>query len=152
MVTFIVSHLPWFWVAVLIVCLVIEAGTGALTTIWAAIAAFPLIFIAMLPVPFKWQLLIFAALTLALAVITRPFAVKKLKVGEHDSTNVNAMEGQEVLLTKRISRFEKGEAKARNGVIWTATADSGDEIPEQTVCIVRRVEGNNLVVAPKDAE
>ncbi|MCQ2982614.1 MAG: NfeD family protein [Treponemataceae bacterium] len=151
MMSFIVSHLPWFWVGVLVLCLVIEAATMALTTVWAAIAALPLIFLSMLPVPFKWQLLIFAVLTLALAVITRPFAVKKLKVGEHDSTNVNALEGQEVLLITGISRFEKGEAKAKNGVVWTATSGTGNDIPEKTVCIVLRVEGNNLVVAPKDA-
>ncbi len=122
----------------------------ALTTIWAAVAALPLIFIAMLPVSFKWQLLLFFVLTLALALFTRPFAVKKLKVGTHDSTNVNALVGQKVLLTKGISTFEKGEVKAKNGVIWSAVSETAAVIPENTVCIVKRVEGNNLVVEPEN--
>lgn len=152
MTEILLNNLPWFWVAVLILSIIIEAATMALTTIWAAIAAVPLIFVSMLPVPFKWQLLLFAVLALALALITRPFAVKKLRVGEHDSTNVNALEGQKVLLSKAVSAFEKGEVKARNGVIWTAVSASGDDIPENTVCTVVRVEGNNLIVAPEDTK
>ncbi|MCQ2589826.1 MAG: NfeD family protein [Treponema sp.] len=138
--------LPWLWLGVLVICCVIEALTLGLTTIWGAIAAFPLIFIARTSLPLKWQLLIFAVLVLVLVLFTRPFVVKKLKIGK-DKTNVNTMVGEEVLITKTITKFEKGEAKAKNGVIWSVTTADGNEVKEGSVAKVISVDGNTLTVA-----
>ena len=148
MTNFILPLLPWIWLTLLVIFVVIEAFTMSLTTIWPAIASLPLIFIAKTGLPFKWQLLIFVLLTLVLVIFTRPFAVKKLKIGK-DKTNVNDMEGQEVLVTKAILQFQKGEAKSKNGVIWTVTSADGTEIPENTICIVTKVQGNTLEIKPK---
>ena len=146
----ILSHLPWFWVAVMVVTLVFEAITFSLTTVWAAISALLMIFLCRTGLPFRWQLLIFFFITILLMVFTRPFAVKKLKLGRV-TTNVNSMEGQEVLVIKKITKFEKGEVKASNGVVWTAMgADGTGEIPKGTVCLVERVEGNTLIVKVGD--
>ncbi|MCQ2592569.1 MAG: NfeD family protein [Treponema sp.] len=145
MIDFITSNLPWFWLGVLIVCILIEAPTMALTTVWGAIAALPMIFIAKTGMPFKWQLLLFAAITVALIVFTRPFAVNKLKLGKN-KTNVNTMVGEEVQITKAITKFERGEAKAKNGVIWTATSENGMEIPVGAICKITAVEGNTLIL------
>ena len=149
MADFIISNLPWFWLAVLIVCIIIEAFTLALTTVWGGIAAIPMIFIAKTGLPFKWQLLIFVVITFALIVFTRPFAVKKLGLGKN-KTNVDTMIGEEVQVTKAVTKFQKGEAKARNGVIWTSTAENGEDIPKGTVCIIAAVEGNTLILRKKD--
>lgn len=138
--------LPWLWLGVLVICCVIEALTMGLTTIWGAIAAFPLIFIARTGLPLKWQLLIFAVLVLVLVLFTRPFVVKKLKIGKN-KTNVNTMVGEEVLITKTITKFEKGEAKAKNGVIWSVTTADGNEVKEGSVAKVISVDGNTLTVA-----
>lgn len=139
----------WFWFAILVVCIIIEAFTLSLTTIWSAIAAIPLIFIAKTNLDFKWQLLIFALLTVALIVFTRPFAIKKLKIGK-SKTNINTMIGQEVLVTKGISKFQKGEVKASNAVIWSAKSENDEDIPKNTVCIVSAVEGNTLIIKQKN--
>lgn len=146
------NNLMWFWLGVMLLCVVIEAVTFALTTVWGAISAFVMIFVSRTNMPLKWQLILFLVLTIVLVLTTRPFAVKKLKLGK-DKTNVNSMEGQEVLVTKRISRFEKGEVKAKNGVIWSAkNADEQDEadILEGSVCKIVKVDGNTLSVKIKD--
>lgn len=146
------NNLMWFWLGVMLLCVVIEAVTFALTTVWGAIAAFVMIFVSRTNMPLKWQLILFLVLTIVLVLTTRPFAVKKLKLGK-DKTNVNSMEGQEVLVTKRISRFEKGEVKAKNGVIWSAkNADEQDDadILEGSVCKIVKVDGNTLSVKIKD--
>lgn len=146
------NNLMWFWLGVMLLCVVIEAVTFALTTVWGAIAAFVMIFVSRTNMPLKWQLILFLVLTIVLVLTTRPFAVKKLKLGK-DKTNVNSMEGQEVLVTKRISWFEKGEVKAKNGVIWSAkNADEQDEadILEGSVCKIVKVDGNTLSVKIKD--
>lgn len=146
------NNLMWFWLGVMLLCVVIEAATFALTTVWGAISAFVMIFVSRTNMPLKWQLILFLVLTIVLVLTTRPFAVKKLKLGK-DKTNVNSMEGQEVLVTKRISRFEKGEVKAKNGVIWSAkNADEQDDadISEGSVCKIVKVDGNTLSVKIKD--
>lgn len=149
---FLMNNLMWFWLGVMLLCVVIEAATFALTTVWGAVSAFVMIFVSRTNMPLKWQLILFLVLTIVLVLTTRPFAVKKLKLGK-DKTNVNSMEGQEVLVTKRISRFEKGEVKAKNGVIWSAkNADEQDEsdILEGSVCKIVKVDGNTLSVKIKD--
>ena len=82
-------------------------------------------------------------------VFTRPFAVKKLGLGKN-KTNVDTIIGEEVQVTKAVTKFQKGEAKARNGVIWTSTAENGEDIPKGTVCIIAGVEGNTLILRKKD--
>ena len=150
MIQFIQNNLMWFWLSVMVVCVLIEALTLALTSVWAAIAALIMIFVSQTGLPFKWQLLLFLVLTIALIVTTRPFAVKKLKLGKN-KTNVNSLVGQEVLVVKKISPFQKGEVKAKNGVIWTAQnsdPQSSSEIPEGTVCTIEKIDGNTLSVKP----
>ncbi len=142
------NNLMWFWLLVMILCVVIEAVTFSLVTVWGAISALLMVFIGRTLLPFKWQIIIFFALTIALVLTTRPFAVKKLRLGSH-KTNVNSMEGQEVLVTKKITKFDKGEVKATNGVIWTAKSADESEIEAETVCIVSSIDGNTLSVRRK---
>ncbi len=148
MYMFFLNNLMWFWLAVMVVCIVIEAVTFALTTVWGAIAALVMIFVSRTNMPLRWQLVLFLVMTIVLVLTTRPFAVKKLKLGK-DKTNVNSMEGQEVLVIRKITKFEKGEVKAKNGVIWSAkNVDEQDEseISEGSVCIIEKVDGNTLSV------
>lgn len=143
------AAMPWIWVAVIIVCSIIEASTLSLTTIWAAIAAVPLVFLSRSVLSLKWQLLIFASLTLVLLISTRPLALKYLKKKKDGETRLNSLEGQEVTVTKNISPSSKGEVKAQNGVTWNAKSSDESEIPAGSVCIVTRVEGNTLTVELK---
>ncbi len=148
---FFMNNLMWFWLAVMVVCIVVEAATFALTTVWGAISALVMIFVSKTNMSLKWQLVLFLVMTIVLVLTTRPFAVKKLKLGK-DKMNVNSMEGQEVLVIKKISKFEKGEVKAKNGVIWSAkNADEQDdsEISEGSVCVISNVDGNTLSVKRK---
>lgn len=148
MTEFFIMFGSWFWLGILIVSCVIEAFTMGFTTIWSAIASIPLIFIARTSLSFKWQILIFVVLTVILVVFTRPFAVKKLKIGR-SRTNVDSIVGEEVLIVKAIEKFQKGEAKANNGVIWTAKSVDGAQIPKDSVCEIVSVEGNTLCVKEK---
>ena len=145
MLEFLNTYDIWIWLCLMVVFILIETFTFALTTIWAAIAALPLIFIALSPLPFYWQVLIFVVLTLVLVLGTRPFAVKKLKIGKY-KTNIESFEGHEFIVQEKIEKFKKGKVKAENGVTWNAKASDGSEILEKEVCKVISVEGNTLVV------
>lgn len=145
MIEFILKNLSWFWLFLLIACVVIESFTMMLTTIWGAIAALPMIFIAKTSLPFKWQLLIFIVITVLLIIFTRPFAVKKMKIGKN-KTNINALVNQDILITKEVSEFTKGEGKTQNGVTWTVKSENNTAIPAGTKCKISSVEGNTLIV------
>ncbi|NLC93123.1 MAG: NfeD family protein [Treponema sp.] len=145
MIKFILENTSWFWLTILIICVIIEAFSFMLTTIWAAIAALPMIFIAKTNLPFKWQLLIFVILTVLLLIFTRPFAIKKLKIGKN-KTNIDALINQDVLVTKEVTEFEKGEGKTQNGVIWTVKSKDNASIKEGTKCKIVAVEGNTLII------
>lgn len=145
MIDFLINYDSWIWLGILIICLIIEALTMSLTTIWGAISALPMIFIAKTPLPFQWQLLIFVILTVVLIIFTRPFAEKKLK-SKDSKTNLDVMIGEEVIVTKKISNFEKGEVKAKNGVIWSATTNNSSSVEENTVCKILDIKGNTLII------
>ena len=149
MYEFFINHLYWFWLIVMVICIAIEAGTLSLTTVWAAISAFIMIFLSLTHLPLKWQIVLFFLMTIAMIIFTRPFVMNKLHLGKN-KTNVNTLEGQEVLVTKTVSKFQKGEAKAKNGVIWTVTSDEDGDIPENTICVVTHVDGNTLKIKPKN--
>jgi membrane protein implicated in regulation of membrane protease activity len=53
-----------------------------------------------------------------------------------------------VLITKKITKYEKGEGKTR-GQLWTAVSENGEEIQENTECQIVRIEGVKLVVKQK---
>ena len=51
---------------------------------------------------------------------------------------------------EKRNRFEKGEAKAKNGVIWTAISKDNIILKKGTVCSVVSIEGNTICVEEKN--
>lgn len=144
MINFLPEAMPWIWVALLIICGIIEASTLSLTTIWAAIAAIPMIFISKTSLSLAWQLLIFVSLTLILLLATRPLAVKMIY--SKKTKDVNSLVGEEVTVIKTITGHEKGQVKTSNGVTWNAKSSDGTEIAENSICKITDVQGNTLTV------
>lgn len=146
---FSVSSMPYVWLAVMVLCIIIEACTVALTSVWGAISAFVLVFVSRTGMPIHYQILLFLVLAIVLMVCTRPFAVKKLHVGKEE-TNAGALIGSEVLVVRAVEPFQKGEAKGRGGVVWSATSVNGQSIAHGVVCTVVDIKGNTLVITPKE--
>ncbi len=146
---FLQNFFMWFWVAVLVVLLIIEGCTFSLTTIWGALSAFVLIFVARTGLAFRWQLLLFFLITVLLLLFTRPFAIKKLKLGR-EKMNADSILGHEVLVQESILQFKTGSVKSKNGVIWSARSEDGNEILEGAVCVVTGIEGNTLLLKRKE--
>jgi len=145
---------PWFWLALTVVFSLIElACSFNLVTIWFAISAFVVVFVSGLTdtlwplISFRINVGIFLALSVLLLVFTRPVAIKKLKMGKV-KTNVDALAGKDALVIKAIEKFNRGEIKI-GGQIWTAISEDGGEIPENTECVIVRIEGVKAVVRKK---
>lgn len=133
------DFLPWFWVAVTILCIVIETFTLSLTTIWFAISAFVMVFLAFTPLPFAAQLSIFVVLSLILLIFTRPLLKKKLNQ-KKITTNYERTIGQIAVVTRKITALEKGTVKL-NGMEWTATVKDDIVLEEGTKCIIEEITG-----------
>ena len=144
---FILQNLPWFWLAMAIIFTLIEVFTAGLTTIWFAIGSIPMIFLSFLPIPFLYQVLIMLVISIVLLIFTRPFFVKKLNANK-EKTNVDALLGKIALVTKKITKFEKGEVKI-DGKIWTAKSVSEEDLEEGTECLLQSIEGVTAIVSKK---
>ena len=133
------DNLPWFWVAVTIICVVIESLTLALTTIRFGISAFVMVFLAFTPLPFPAQLFIFVALAMVLLIFTRP--VVKQKINQKKiATNYERIIGQIAVVTKKITALDKGSVKI-NGMEWTAAVKEDITLEEGSKCIVEEIAG-----------
>ena len=133
------NNLPWVWVAVTIICVVIESLTLSLTTIWFGISAFVMVFLAFTPLPFPAQLLIFVALAMVLLIFTKPVVKKKLSQ-KKIATNYERVIGQIAVVTKRITALEKGSVKI-NGMEWTAAVKDNISLEEGSKCMVEEIAG-----------
>jgi len=133
------NNLPWVWVGVTIICIVIESLTLALTTIWFGISAFVMVFLAFTPMPFPAQLFIFVALALILLIFTRPIVKKKLNQ-KKIATNYDSIIGQIAVVTKKITAIEKGSVKI-NGMEWTAAVKEDIVLEEGSKCIIEEIAG-----------
>ncbi|MBQ4235342.1 MAG: NfeD family protein [Treponema sp.] len=133
------NNLPWGWVAVTIICVVIESLTLSLTTIWFGISAFVMVFLAFTPLPFPAQLLIFVALAMVLLIFTKPIVKKKLSQ-KKIATNYERVIGQIAVVTKRITALEKGSVKI-NGMEWTAAVKEDTTLEEGSKCMVEEIAG-----------
>ena len=145
MIEFIMSNLFWFWLAVFVIMVIIEAMTIALVSIWCGISALIMIFLSRTEMPFKWQLLIFLLISVVLMLFTRPFFVKKLKLGKNNM-NTESIEGTKMKVIEPISQFQKGTVRAQNGVVWNAESTDEEPLASGDICIVKSVKGNTLVV------
>ena len=133
------DNLPWVWVAVTIICVVIESLTLSLTTIWFGISSFVLVFLAFTPIPFGAQLFIFVALSLVLLIFTRPVVKKKLNK-KQIATNYERIIGQIAVVTKKITAFDKGSVKI-NGMEWTAAVKEDITLEKGSKCIIEEIAG-----------
>lgn len=133
------DNLPWFWVAVTIICVVIESLTLALTTIWFGISAFLMVFLAFTPLPFPAQLFIFVAVALVLLIFTRPVVKQKLSQ-KKIVTNYERIIGQIAVVTKKITALDKGYVKI-NGMEWIAAVRQDIVLEEGSKCIIEEIAG-----------
>lgn len=141
-------HLAVIWLIAAIVLLVVEALTAGLATIWFAAGAFVALVFALFDTPLWLQVLVFFASSIVLLVSTRKIFVEKLKTGV-EKTNVDALIGQEGLVTMDIAPFAPGQVKVK-GQIWTAVgSQSGEAIAEGTLVRISAIEGVKLVVVPQ---
>ncbi len=133
------------WLILIVIFLVVEIATTALTTVWFAIGAALAFLASLVNAPYYLQIIIFVVSSIALLIGFFPFVKKKLGAKSYD-TNVDSLVGKEAVITADIKFNVIGQASV-GGVIWSATGTSPEvEIPAGEVVKIERISGNKLIV------
>ena len=135
-----------YWLAGILVLLVIEALTLGLATIWFAGGALAAFVACVAGADLVVQVILFVVVSLVLLFFTRPFAKRYINKGT-EKTNVEGLIGREARVTEQINnRLDMGEATV-SGQPWSARAVSDDEVIDQGArVIIEAVKGVKLIV------
>jgi len=134
------------WLAVIVLCVIIEFATVGLASIWFAAGGVVGLLCAMLRLPVVIQGIAFVGSSIGLLVLTRPILVNMLHIGDK-KTNVDSLVGKYGIVTKEITEFAYGQVKVE-GQVWTATTEDGETIAEGKRIRIERIDGVKLVVEP----
>ena len=134
------------WLVLLILFLVAEASTAAVTTIWFAVGALAAMVAAFLGAQVWLQITIFGVVSVALLLALRPI-IKKYINPKHTRTNIDAVIGTEGIVTEEIDNLAGTGRVKLGGMEWSARSTSGENIPRNTVIKVDRIEGVKVFVS-----
>lgn len=134
----------YLWLGVVLVFGATEAATLSLTSIWFSFGALPAMIAATFGAPFGVQFALFIVCSLLLLIFTKPIVKKFMR---REKTNVDAVVGQQVLVTTDIQNDQStGEVKI-GGLLWTARSADGDPISKGEHVRVIAVEGVKVIVS-----
>lgn len=132
------------WIILIIAFLIIEAGTVTLLTIWFAAGAAVSAVLALLKVPFGWQIGVFFVVSIVLLLTARPIFNKLLK--QKTSTNKDSLIGTQTFVTEKIDNLAQSGYVKINGVFWTARSVNDDVIECGELVEIKEIQGNKLIV------
>lgn len=143
-----IENMPFVWLAVIIIAILIEATTYDLVTIWFIPSGVILLILSLLPIsiPIWLQVLIFfviAAIFIVLSkTLLKPFFKKKPII----PTNLDAIPGKEAVVIEEINNLVGTGAVKVSGKIWSAVTESDDEkIEKDELVIIKEIRGVKLV-------
>jgi membrane protein implicated in regulation of membrane protease activity len=138
------------WIILIIVCIVIEALTLGLTTIWFSIGAIAAWIANISGFEFTIQLIIFLIISIVCLIFTRPIAIKKLKVGRV-KTNIDSLIGECFKVRTTINNINNEGTVNVRGQIWEARSfNSSDIIDKDEIVCVKEIIGVKLIVERKN--
>ena len=141
----------FIWLAVIVICLIIEAVTLGLTTIWFAGGALIAFIASLFRVPIAIQFFLFFIVSLALLFLTRPIAIKYFNK-DRIKTNVDTLIGKQAVVISEINNLKGEGTVILEGKEWTARSNAKHEILEDGMVVkILRNEGVKLIVE-KDLE
>ena len=135
-----------FWVAALVVFLIVEAVTAGLVSIWFVFGSLVALICAALGAAVWLQIFWFVIVSVATLVLTRPL-VKRYVDSRSVATNADRSIGRAAVVTERIDNLAATGAVKLDGVVWTArSTDDAVAIETGERVTVRAMEGVKLIV------
>lgn len=143
----------WVWLAVIVICVVIEIVTFDLVSVWFAIGAvIPFILAGIGGIRIEIQIAVFVVVSALLIAFVRRLAKKFLFKNMNSKTNLEQYEGKQLRMLEKCDFEHNGSVKI-NDVVWTAISENNEKIEKDAVVEVVRFEGNKIIVKKiKDAD
>ena len=140
------SYMPYIWIILAVVFMVIEATTVQMVSVWFAISAIITTIISTLKVPIVVQITVFVIVAVLLLIFTRPFVKKYLNL-KKQRTNADRVLEQIGKVTEEIDNVRGTGRVMIDGLLWTARAKDNTIIPIDTEVKVERIDGVKLFVS-----
>jgi len=137
--------MQYFWIATLVILVVVEAATAQLVTIWFAVGALGALIAELLGAELWLQWTVFISISLLSLVVTRPL-VKKVTKKKIQPTNADRNIGAQAIVLEDIDNTKGSGSVNVKGVTWTARSKNGDIIEKGSMVIVQEIEGAKLLV------
>ena len=139
------EYMPFVWLGVIILAVILEASTCALVSIWFIPAAVVSLILSFFPGPLWIQFKIFVVCSALLLVFTKVIFKKTLGL-KRVATNADAVIGEEAIVTEPIDNIEGvGQVKVK-GQIWTARSyDKDTKYEKGEILNVVAIEGVKLI-------
>ncbi len=142
------EYMPYIWTLSLILCVLMEAASAALTTIWFMPAGFAALVLSVFDVPIPIQITVYIVVLAVTLVIAKVWLRDKLKRVVPTPTNADRVIGMTAVVTVDIDNdIPTGEATVA-GQTWTARSEHGERIAAGERVTVERIEGVKLIVRP----
>ncbi len=137
--------MPYVWLGVIVVMAIVEGLTTQMVSIWFVFGALVAFIVSLFGVSLPVQLIVFAAVSTVMLILTRPL-VKKMMRFKKEDTNAGRYIGKTGLVTMEINN-ELGVGQVNvSGSVWTARAADGAVIPKGANVEVESIEGVKLLV------
>ena len=146
----------WFWLALAIALLVLELITVQLVSIWFSIGAGATAIVLAIvegaggKLDIAWQVVIFAVVSGVLLLFTRKLAMKLLKKGKNQETNLELNIGKVAVVTEKIDNVRGEGAVKINGLEWSARSLDDSVIEKDELVIFKEIRGNKALVERKE--
>ena len=147
---FMLEYMPYVWTLTLILCVLMEAATAALTAIWFMPAGFICLLLSLWNVPFHIQIIVYVAVS-ALTLVTAKLIMRKRTLEpKRTHTNADRLIGGVAVVTVKIDNTAPSGEVTVSGQVWTARSEGGEVIAPGEKVTVLRIEGVKLIVARRD--
>lgn len=134
-----------FWIIAMVICVLLEAATFTLISIWFAVGALGAFIASLLGAGTVVQTAVFLAVSIICLVLTRPL-LKKIMPKNYIPTNGELDIGKNAIVIEKIDA-DAGTGRVRvEGVDWSAKSADGSVIPEGETVVIAEKRSATLVV------
>ena len=145
------EYVGYAWLGLTVACVIIEAMTVSLTTIWFAVGALVAWLVHLTGLEIEAQIVVFLLVSIVCLIFTRPIAMKKFKVGRF-KTNAESLIGWSFKVESRIDNINNTGTVKVNGQIWSARSLDDRVIEKDEIVVVRNIVGVKLIVEKNKEE
>ncbi len=133
------------WLVAVVAFIILEASTYQMVCVWFIVGSIGGMIASMLGAGFWVQMSVFLVISIALLILMRPMAMKRLN-SHKVKTNADSLIGKKVLITETVDNTKAtGQGKV-DGTIWTVRTEEDKIIEEGAVAEIKRIEGVKLIV------